>query len=177
MGDSHFFSIPIEDPEITKLSIQMTAIHGDPDMFVSSKTPSPSIWDYEKRSTNSGIFPDIIEFELYNSTSTTYTVLVKGWVDSKYSIVYFTHTNNGTIGIQKLLVGKKQQGTIHPNATASKTSEQPSLLYHFKVSRQMLDSDKEIEVRLNADHGNFIYIVQQGSIPELTNYGLTLKKG
>jgi len=41
----------------------------------------------------------------------------------------------------------------------------------------MLDSDKEIEVRLNADHGNFIYIVQQGSIPELTNYGLTLKKG
>jgi len=60
-------------------------------MFVSSKA-QPTLYDFEQRSTNSGIFPDVIEIKLKNETSKTFNILVKGWVDSKYSLVYFTST-------------------------------------------------------------------------------------
>lgn len=93
----------------------MTTIHGDPDIFVSSLTSKPTEYENEKRSTNSGIYPDVVEFELLNRTAKTFYILVKGWEDSTYTLTYFTHTSNGTIGVQRLMVGKKQKGVMHPN--------------------------------------------------------------
>jgi len=58
------------------------------------------------------------------------------------------------------MVGKKQKGILHPNTTTSELSSQPSLIYHFAVSSQMLKDNGEIEVRLNAEYGNFLYLVQ-----------------
>ena len=37
--------------------------------------------------------------------------------------------------------------------------EQPSLVYHFSVSSKMLSDNKEIQIRLNAEHGEFMYLV------------------
>ena len=45
--DEKYFMLSIDDPDIEKLTIQLTTIHGDPDMYVSSTTKDPSITDFE----------------------------------------------------------------------------------------------------------------------------------
>jgi len=58
-----YFMISLDDPHAEKLTIQLTTIHGDPDMFVSTMTKYPSKEDYERRSTWSGIYPDLVVYE------------------------------------------------------------------------------------------------------------------
>ena len=86
----------------------MTTLHGDPDMYVSTKQNVTSLI-YDKRSTNSGIYPDVIEFKKTAKQNLTknFYVLVEGWEESTYIITYFTKTENGTAGIQKLMVGNR----------------------------------------------------------------------
>ena len=94
--EERFFTFTIEDPDVEKLTIQMTTIHGDPDMFMSTLNQTPSIYEYEYRSTNSGIFPEVIE--LLNTTRNitgTYYIMVKGWEESTFSLVYYTKTKGG----------------------------------------------------------------------------------
>jgi hypothetical protein len=55
--------LSIDDENITKLTVQLTTIHGDPDMFISSKTEVPTWENYEKRSINAGLYPDLLIFE------------------------------------------------------------------------------------------------------------------
>jgi hypothetical protein len=53
-----YFMFSINDPNVKKLTIQLTTIHGDPDLFVSRKSKTPSFWDFERRSIRCGIFPE-----------------------------------------------------------------------------------------------------------------------
>ena len=46
--------------------------------------------------------------------------------------------------------------------------DQNSLVYHFSVPSMMLKDGKEIDIRLNAQHGEFIYLVAAEKIPEVT---------
>ena len=61
MNTPKYYMVSIDDENITKLSLQLTPIHGDPDMYVSTKNRTPSIEDYELCSTNSFIFNDILD--------------------------------------------------------------------------------------------------------------------
>jgi len=111
-------------------------------MFVSSTNSTPTPYSYEKRSSNSGIYPDIVEFDkkTHNLTKSFY-ILVKSYVDSRFIITYYTHTKDGAVGTQKLMVGTKQKGIMHPNLNPENPytlTEQPSLVYHFAVSSKML---------------------------------------
>jgi hypothetical protein len=42
------------------LTILLTTLHGDPDLFVSSKTTTPNEKDFEWASINAGMYPDMI---------------------------------------------------------------------------------------------------------------------
>lgn len=85
--------------------------------------------------------------------------------------MYFTENSEGKIGIQKLMVGKKQKGVIHLNQNPENDDmpilEQPSLVYHFSVSSKMLADSNEIQIRLNAEHGEFMYLVGIDEVPEM----------
>ena len=70
-----------------------------------------------------------------------------------------------------MLVGQKLRGIIHVNWDKIKHPDkpildQPSLIYHFQVSSQLFKDKKEVEVRLNSEHGNFLFIVQELLIPD-----------
>ena len=62
-NEPKYYRISIHDPSVSKLTIQMTTIHGDPDMFVSRKTKEVNMYNYEKRSIRCGIFPEIVVYE------------------------------------------------------------------------------------------------------------------
>lgn len=98
---SKYFMLSIDDPEIVKLTIQLTTIHGDPDMYVSSTTKDPSITNFEQRSVNAGLYPDMLVFEKENGKNLTksFYIKVNSWEESSFSIVYFTENSNGTIGV------------------------------------------------------------------------------
>lgn len=53
-----YFVFTIDDPEIKMVTIQLTTIHGDPDLFVSTTNQKPDRYDHEMRSTNQGLYPD-----------------------------------------------------------------------------------------------------------------------
>lgn len=55
-----YFVVKVNDPNVTKLTIQLTTIHGDPDIFVSRTSRTPSFFDFEARSIRCGMYPEII---------------------------------------------------------------------------------------------------------------------
>jgi hypothetical protein len=64
-----YFRISLADSTISKITIQLTTIHGDPDLFVSRTEKLPNFNNFEKRSIRCGIFPELVEHEK-NSTNT-----------------------------------------------------------------------------------------------------------
>jgi hypothetical protein len=42
-----YYMISINDPNIIKLTVQMTTIHGDPDLFMSRTTKEPNYSNFE----------------------------------------------------------------------------------------------------------------------------------
>jgi hypothetical protein len=91
-NEEKFFMLTIDDPDIVKLTIQLTTIHGDPDMYVSSTTMNPNINDFEQRSVNAGLYPDMLIFEKEANKNLTksYYIKITSWEESTFSIVYFT---------------------------------------------------------------------------------------
>jgi hypothetical protein len=85
--------------------------------------------------------------------------------------VFFTENSVGSIGIQKLLVGRKQKGVFNINNSYIHKEmpilDQPFLTYHFQLTNRMLMNGKEVEIRLNAEHGEFIYLVEVDNVPKL----------
>ena len=59
-----------------------------------------------------------------------------------------------------------RKNLTHPS---SPVLDQPSLVYHFAVSSRLFKDKKEIDIRLNAEHGSFVYIVQQKIVPDIRN--------
>lgn len=70
-------------------------------MFVSSKSKVPSWEDYEQRSINAGLYPDLLIFERIDDKplAKNYYISVQSWEQSSYSIVFFTESKNGDIGV------------------------------------------------------------------------------
>lgn len=70
------------------------------------------------------------------------------------------------------MVGQKQKGVLHINTNPKDKNmpilDQPSLVYHFSVPSAMLKDDKEVEIRLNAENGEFVYLVAAERIPDVT---------
>ena len=42
------------------MTILLTTLHGDPDLFVSSNSKTPSERDFEWASINAGMYPDMV---------------------------------------------------------------------------------------------------------------------
>ena len=81
----------------------MTTIHGDPDIFISTTTTTPSEKDVEWASYNAGLYPDMIviqksESDTKNLTN-NYYIAVKSLEESTYSLVYYTHNSKNEVGI------------------------------------------------------------------------------
>lgn len=95
-----FFMISIDDPNIRKLKIQLTTIHGNPDIYVSSKTEEPNWEDHERMSRFNGFYPDNIEYEAtpsFNLTKTFYVGIYSEML-SAFSLNYFTEDDKGKVG-------------------------------------------------------------------------------
>lgn len=168
------YTFSIDDPEIEKVTIQVTTIHGDPDIYVSTTSKTPNERDFERRSTNAGFYPDSVIFKKapgFNLTKDFY-ITVESWQASSYSLTYYTTNSAGATGAQKLMVGQKQKGVLHINTNPKDKNmpilDQPSLVYHFSVPNAMLKDDKEVEIRLNAENGEFVYLVAAERIPDVT---------
>ena len=66
-----------------------------------------------------------------------------------------------------------QTGILHPSIhpkDPSTLKEQPSLIYHFAVPSTLFKNGEEIQVRLTSEVGEFVYLVQQGAIPQYDNF-------
>ena len=70
-------------------------------MFVSSKTTTPSWSEFEQRSINAGLYPDLLIFEKTDDfkLAKNYYISVESYEWSSYSLVFFTESSNGNIGI------------------------------------------------------------------------------
>ena len=99
----HYYQISIDDPDITKLTIQLTTLHGNPNMYVSTRedNKTPDVRRHDRASRMNGFYPDIIVFEKtarHNLTHDFY-IGIQSYEDSTYNLVYFTETKNGQMGI------------------------------------------------------------------------------
>lgn len=77
----------------------MTTLHGDPDIFVSRTEKFPNPYQFEKRSIRCGIYPEQVEYvkEANKTLEGDYYVTIYGFVQSVYSILYYTE-QEATIG-------------------------------------------------------------------------------
>jgi hypothetical protein len=135
--EKRYFQFTIDDDSIEKVTIQLTAIHGDPDLFVTNNGKTPTEKVYTIKSTKYGVYPDIIEFRKnrwHGNIKATYKVMVTSWQETTFSLVYYTHAKDGTIGVQKLAVGKAQTGVLTPQVNVSESDDvfkQTGHIYHF----------------------------------------------
>lgn len=76
-----YYMISIDDPDIVKLTVQLTTIHGDPDFYMSTTTKTPSELNFERRSVNSGLYPDLVVYERADGFNLTasYYIQVNSW--------------------------------------------------------------------------------------------------
>ena len=60
---SKYFHFRVFDPEAQKVVVQVTTIHGDPEVFISTKEEKPGPGKFERRGVTSGLFPEILAYE------------------------------------------------------------------------------------------------------------------
>ena len=77
-----YFMATINNPNITKVTFQLTTIHGDPDIFVSRTVKNPTPELFEKRSIRCGIYPEMVEYvaEPNKTLEGNYYITVFGYV-------------------------------------------------------------------------------------------------
>ena len=168
--EEKLYLISLDDPNVEELKIQLTTIHGDPDVYVSFEKQDNPRYMFEKRSINGGFFPDIVTFKSSpgHTLNKTYYVTVYGEDESEYKIEYFTKNENGTVQVRGLIEGEKSQGVLEINTTeaAMHPMDVPSLVYHFKVPTDLLVNEQELQIRLDVLEGQFFYLVQREQVPE-----------
>lgn len=75
----------------------MTTIHGDPDLFISTTSTTPSEKNFEWASYNAGLYPDMIVIKKSetddNKLTNNYYVAVQSVEESTYSLVFYTHNS------------------------------------------------------------------------------------
>ena len=90
-----FYQFYVDDKNIDKITIQLSTIHGDPDLFVSKTHKYPDIHTPDvKRSSKCGIYPDIVIYEKTDNNSLVgnYYISVNSFEQSIYHLEYFTHS-------------------------------------------------------------------------------------
>ena len=78
-----YFRVSVANPNATKVTFQLTTIHGDPDIFISRTQQEPTPWVHDKRSIRCGIYPEQVEFNKDTPNTTLdgdYYILVFGYV-------------------------------------------------------------------------------------------------
>ena len=96
----HYYLATINNPNVTRVTFQLTTIHGDPDIFISRTLKTPSPTDFEKRSIRCGIYPEMVEYNLAKNKTLegTYYITVFGYVQSTFALMYFTQETYGDGG-------------------------------------------------------------------------------
>lgn len=172
----NYYKISIQDPDITSITIQLLAIHGDPDMFMSRSNEYPSETVNEKKATICGKFPDTITYDVKNqqdrldsdSLVGNYYIAVYGFVESTYHLYYETTRshqdesgNNQTVKLPvKLSQSKSVKGFMRDSTGYS--------IYKFTVNN--VTSNEEIIIRLTPQNGRFRFFVKFGSEASPINY-------
>jgi len=92
------------------LSIVVTTISGDPDLYVSRTNPKPNATDYEWRSIRAG--SDTIDIE--NATVTTYYIGVYGFTNTTFNLLgLITNETDPRSSVVQLFNGQPQEGAVH----------------------------------------------------------------
>ena len=141
-GDFDYYKISINDDKITQLTIQLLTVHGDPDLYVSTKDKFPSEAAFERKATIWGRFPDTIQYNVAENNSTEsanligdYYISVFGSQDSSYHLYYHTERSEknekGEAEKIKLPV-KLNQGKPVLGVLKSKNDY---LLYKFNIGK------------------------------------------
>lgn len=110
-AEPRFFTFKVEDEAASKVTIQLTTIHGDPDLFISRKSKFPSFQDFETRSIRCGMYPEIIQYVKNESNPNLqslvgdYYISVFGYVQSTFTLVYFVELEDGNISSIRLMTG------------------------------------------------------------------------
>ena len=123
-----YYRVSVNNPNTTRVSFQLTTIHGDPDIFISRTEKNPTPYVFEKRSIRCGIYPEQVDYIIETdgkSLEGDYYISVYGFVQSTFSLVYFTESKGNTSHVPKvkLLTGQKQKGILK--------STEDSMVYFF----------------------------------------------
>lgn len=85
------FTVPVQDQNISNVSIEINPLHGDSDLIVSRTEMFPSKDKYDKKSSRVGSLVDHVEFSKGEGNTTflegTYFIAVYGYTYSTYSII------------------------------------------------------------------------------------------
>jgi hypothetical protein len=71
-------------------------------MYVTNDGKTPSKGHFQAKSTKYGLYPDVVEFKknFWNfNLRKTYKVLVTSWEETTFSLVFYTHSKDGSVGI------------------------------------------------------------------------------
>jgi hypothetical protein len=110
-GEYEYFSVRVENDGGLDLSVMVTPVNGDPDIYMSRNTSRPTELDYEKKSTRFGA--DVVDYE--NAERGTYYIGVKAFSNSTFSIVALLTDASGsdTQNTIQLYDGQAQSGSLH----------------------------------------------------------------
>ena len=85
------FTVPVQDQNISNVSIEINPLHGDSDLIVSRTEMFPSKDKYDKKSSRVGSLVDHVAFSKGEANTTflegTYFIAVYGYTYSTYSII------------------------------------------------------------------------------------------
>ena len=124
-------------PEADSITFQLTPIIGDPDLYISRSVVRPSNTDFEKSSTLSSLFTDVVTYrrEIDGVTLTgTYHIAVYSWAATTFSLVVHEAVPDRNTTI-RLSQGQPQQGIVYQNTPGH--AETDYRLYMFEVSFPM----------------------------------------
>uniref|UniRef100_A0A7S4DNT6 Uncharacterized protein n=1 Tax=Lotharella globosa TaxID=91324 RepID=A0A7S4DNT6_9EUKA len=116
----HYFKYQLDD-EDCDLSIQLTPISGDPDLYVSHDYPFPNSTTAEYSSTHTRLQKDFVSI---NNATGVYYVGVRGFTNTTFTILASEACGNNTLVIE-LSDGIPTQGFLHRGEDR---------LYRFRVT-------------------------------------------
>ena len=98
-----YFRFEVLEPTTTRVMIQLTTIHGDPDLYVTVNKTDPDVRKFDHRSSRCGIYPDIIDLRTDTTKKSLvgqYYIMITGYMQSTFTIAYFTehaHKEKGEV--------------------------------------------------------------------------------
>jgi len=112
-----YFQYTAFSAEADSLTFQLTPTSGDPDLYISRSNTTPTTSDFEKASTNVGVFMDSVTYRRGEdgiALNGTYHVAVYSWAQTTFSLVVHESVpdRNSTI---RLYQGQPQQGIVYQN--------------------------------------------------------------